>query len=132
MKREMDRLFDRFVDELPARPGLGTWSPALDVLETADAVVVKAEVPGMDPRDIQLQIQDQTLVLRGEKRQEKEEKGEQYYRSERSYGAFARLVRLPAPVDPGRATATFKQGLLTVSLPKAPAARGSLIPIKAE
>ena len=133
MKQDMDRLFDRFWEgDLAPLPSMGTWAPALDVSETKDAVMVKAEVPGMDSTDIQLSLHDQTLTLKGEKKQEKEEKDEHYYRAERSYGAFVRTVRLPATVDGSKVTATFKNGLLTVTLPKAPAAKGTTIPIKAE
>ena len=131
MKQEMDRLFDRFWEDVPQLPSMGTWAPALDVSETKDAVMVKAEVPGMDTADIQLSLHDQALTLKGEKKQEKEEKDEHYYRVERVYGAFARTVRLPATVDGSKVTATFKNGLLMVTLPKAPAARGTMIPIKA-
>lgn len=133
MKREMDRLFDRFWEgDLSQLPSMGEWAPALDVSETKDAVMVKAEVPGMDPKEIQLSLQDQFLTLKGEKKQEKEEKDEHYYRAERSYGAFVRTVRLPATVDGSKVTAGFKNGLLTVSFPKAPTAKGTTIPIKAE
>jgi HSP20 family protein len=133
MRKEMDRLFDRFWEgDFPHLPSLGEWTPALDVSETKDAVMVKAEVPGMDAQDIQLSLQDQVLTLKGEKKQEKEEKDEHYYRAERSYGAFVRTLRLPAPVDGSKVTASFKNGLLTVTLPKAPTAKGTTIPIKAE
>jgi HSP20 family protein len=133
MKKEMDRVFDRFWEgDFPQLPAFGEWAPALDVSETKDAVVVKVEVPGADPKDIQVSLQDEVLTLKGEKKQEKEEKDEHYYRSERSYGAFVRAVRLPAPVDGSKVTASFKQGVLTVTLPKAPAAKGTTIPIKAE
>jgi HSP20 family protein len=95
--------------------------------------MVKAEVPGMDAKDIELSLHGEVLTLKGEKKQEKEteEKNEHYYRIERSYGAFARAIRLPASVDGSKVTATFKNGLLTVTLPKAPAAKGTTIPIKA-
>jgi HSP20 family protein len=133
MKKDMDRLFEQFWEgDYHRLPALGEWTPALDFSETKDAVFVKAEVPGMDPQDIQLTLQDQVLSLKGEKRQEKEEKDEHYYRMERSYGAFARAIRLPAPVDGSKVTASFKHGLLTVILPKASMAKGATIPIKAE
>jgi HSP20 family protein len=133
MKQEMDRLFDRFWEgDMTPLPAMGTWAPALDISETKDAVMVKAEVPGMESTDIHLSLHDQTLTLKGEKKQEKEEKDEHYYRAERSYGAFVRTVRLPATVDGSKVSATFKNGLLTVTLPKAPAAKGTTIPIKAE
>jgi HSP20 family protein len=133
LKQEMDRLFDRFFeprwDEFAV---LGEWAPQLDLSETKDALVVKAEVPGMDPKDIQISLQEQLLTIKGEKKQEKEEKDERYHRIERSYGAFTRAVRLPVAVDAEKATASFKNGLLTVKLPKTPAAKGTTIPVKTE
>jgi HSP20 family protein len=134
MRKEMDRLLDRFWEgDFPEMPAvLGKWAPALDVSETKEAVMVKAEVPGMEPKDIQVSLEDQTLTLKGEKKQSKEEKDEHYYRSERSYGAFVRTVRLPAAVDAAKVAATFKNGLLTVTLPKAPGAKGTSIPIKTD
>ena len=132
LKTEMDRLFDRFWErdfpELPALPG--EWSPSLDLSETNDALVVKAEIPGIEPKEIQVSLQDQILTIKGEKRQEKEEKDEHYYRKERAYGAFARSIRLPVPVAGEKVTAEFKNGVLTVTLPKTPAAKGTTIPIK--
>lgn len=132
-KRDLDRLFDRFWEgDFTQLPAMGEWTPALDVSETKDAVMVKAEVPGMDATDIGLSLHGDVLTLKGEKKHEKEENDEHYYRTERSYGAFARAVRLPALVDGSKVTATFKNGLLTVALPKAPSAKGTTIPIKAE
>ena len=139
LKREMERLFDRFPmgriefgprwDEFMA---VGEWAPSLDLSETKDALVVKVEVPGMDPKDIKISLQENLLTVKGEKRQEKEEKDERYHRVERSYGAFTRTVRLPVAVDGSKVVASFKNGLLTVTLPKTPASKGTTIPIKAE
>jgi HSP20 family protein len=135
-RNEMDRLFERFWEpdfpEWRAVGPLGEWSPTLDLADTKDALVVKAEIPGIDPKEIGLSFHDQTLTIKGEKKHEKEEKDEQYYRVERSYGAFARSIRLPVPVDASKVTATFKNGVLTVTLPKGAAAKGTTIPIKAE
>jgi HSP20 family protein len=133
MRRDLDRLLDRFWEgDFPQLPALGEWAPALDVSETKDAVIVKAEVPGLDPKAIELSLLGDVLTLKGEKTRDKEQKDEHYYRIERAYGAFARAVRLPASVDGSKVAATFKHGLLTVTLPKAPAAKGSTIPVKAE
>jgi HSP20 family protein len=133
LKREMERLFDRFLeppwDELRA---LGDWTPAVDVAEGKEAITVKAEVPGVEPKDIGVSLEGDVLVLRGEKAQQKEEKDEHHHRVERSWGAFTRSLRLPGPVDGSKVTATFKNGVLTITLPKAPGARGTTIPIKAE
>ena len=132
LRNEMDRLFDRIWEgDLPERR-LGEWTPVLDFSETKEFFFVKMEVPGMDPKEIQLSLEDHLLTLKGEKKQEKEEKDEHYYRSERSYGAFVRTVRLPATVDGSKVQATFKNGLLKVTLPKAATAKGTTIPIKAE
>ncbi len=132
LKKEMDRLFERFWEtDFPEWPALGEWAPKLDVADTKEALVVTAEIPGIEPGEIELTLQDQVLAIKGEKKHEKEEKEEQYYRMERSYGAFARTIRLPVPVDASRVTATFKNGLLTVTLPKGAAAKGTTIPIKA-
>lgn len=133
LKHEMDRVFDRFLegrwDEIP---GLGEWTPNMDISETKDSLVAKVEVPGMDPKDIQISLQENLLTIKGEKRQEKEEKDEHYHRVERAYGVFTRSVRLPVAVDASKVTASFKNGLLTVTLPKTLSARGTTIPVKAE
>jgi HSP20 family protein len=137
-KQEMDRLFDRFMgakwDEFPALGEwtLGEWTPSLDLSETKENLVVKAEVPGMDPKEIEISLQEGVLTIKGEKKQEKEEKDERHHRMERAYGGFTRSVRLPVGVDGSKVNATFKNGLLTITLPKTPAAKGVAIPIKAE
>jgi HSP20 family protein len=133
LKQEMDRLFDRFFEPQWAElPALGDWAPTLDLSETKDALVMKMEVPGMDPNEIHVSLQENLLTVKGEKRQEKEEKEERYHRIERSYGAFTRSVRLPVAVDGSKVDASFKNGLLTVTLPKTPGAKGTTIPVKAE
>jgi HSP20 family protein len=133
MREQMDRLFDRFLDlrwgELPA---FGEWVPRLDLSETKDSVIVKAEIPGMDPKDVEVSLQENVLTIRGEKKQEKEEKDERHHRVERRYGAFTRSTRLPVTVDDKKVEAKFKSGVLTVTLAKAPGAKSSAIPIKAE
>lgn len=133
LKKEMDRLFERVWEgDVPDWPSFGEWAPKIDVSDTKDVLVVKAEVPGIDPKEIEVTVQDEILTIKGEKKEEKEEKDEHRYRAERSYGAFARAIRLPAPVQAGKASAAFKNGVLTVKLPKDGAAKGTAIPIKAE
>ncbi len=132
LKTEMDRLFDRFFDTTwREEPTLGAWEPKVDVAETKDAITVKAEIPGVAEKDIAIDLREGTLTIKGEKQEEKEEKDKQYHRVERSYGAFARVMRLPAAVDSGKATASFKDGVVTITLPKAPEAKGTTIPVKA-
>jgi HSP20 family protein len=131
LRREMDRVFDRFFeprgDEVESA---GEWAPKVDVSETKDAVVVKAEIPGVEQKDINVSLQDQVLTITGEKHQEKEEKSEKYHRVERSWGAFTRALRMPVAVSADKVTASFKDGMLTVTLPKAPEAKGTTIPVK--
>jgi HSP20 family protein len=134
LRREMDRVFDRFFDWEPgwAAPEVGgEWAPKVDLSETKDAFLVRAEIPGVEQKDIQLSLQDQMLTIKGEKAKEKEEKAEHYHRMESSYGSFVRAMRLPSAVEGSKVMASFKDGVLTVTLPKTPAAKGTTIPIKA-
>ena len=133
LNREMDRFWDRFGDlKWEDLPALGDWAPSMDISETKESLVAKVEVPGMEQKDIQVSLQENLLTIKGEKRQEKEEKEERLHRVERSYGAFVRSFRLPVAVDGSKVTATFKNGLLVVTMPKTPAAKGTTIPIKVE
>lgn len=121
MQREMNRLFDTFsgtwgLDSFPALDG--SFSPRMDMTEDSKAFTVTAEMPGMSEKDIDLAISGDTLTIRGEKKEEKENKGRNYYYSERSYGTFSRTIPLPVQVDVDRVTANFKKGVLTVTLPK--------------
>jgi HSP20 family protein len=129
LRKEMDRLFDRLWDG-EDMPTVGAWAPKLDLSETKDNLCIRAEVPGIEAKDIRLTLQNGVLTLQGEKRQEIEEKDERFYRTERVYGSFARSLRLPANVDTTKVSATFKNGVLMVVLPKAAEARGTAIPIK--
>jgi HSP20 family protein len=131
LKKEMDRIFDRIWEtDLPTPAAFGEWSPVIDVLEGKDELIVKVEVPGIEPKDINLTLAEQILTVSGEKKYEKEEKDEKFYRVERAMGAFSRSVRLPIPVDISKVTALFKNGLLTVTLPKTKEVKGTTIPIK--
>lgn len=133
LREQMDRLFDHFMDfKWEEFPAFGEWTPRLDLSETKENLIVKIEVPAMDPKDIEISLQENLLTIKGEKRQEREEKEERYHRVERAYGAFLRSVRLPVAVDASKVTATFKNGLLTVTLPKTPTSKGTTIPVKAE
>jgi HSP20 family protein len=131
-KDEMERMFDHlFEPRWGALEAVGEWTPKLDFSETKDAYVVKLEVPGVEQKEISVALEDQFLTVRGEKSREKEEKDEKFHRVERAWGAFARTIRLPGSVDTEKTTAAFKDGLLTVTLPKTAAAKGSFIPVKA-
>lgn len=125
LQREMDRLFEDFF----RRGGL-RWAPSVDVIETNDTVVIKAELPGLEPKDVDISVSGNTLTIRGEKKEEKEEKGKTFYRMERSYGSFCRTIDLPAAVEADKAKADYKQGVLEITLPKTEQVKAKKIPIK--
>jgi HSP20 family protein len=134
MRREMDHLWDSFFEERPTRKieQLGEWGPSLDLSETKNDLIVKAEVPGMDPKDIAISLSNDVLTIRGEKKQEKEEKEENYHFIERSYGSFSRSIRLPREVQGDKINAFYKNGVLRVTLPKSEEAKKKEIKIKVE
>ena len=135
MRRDMDRLWDSFFeDRSMVRRGdwMGEWAPSLDLAETKNEFVVKAEVPGMTPKDIDISLADGMLMIRGEKKQEKEEKEENYHFVERSYGSFTRSIRLPGEVQSDKIKAAYKDGILKVVLPKTEETRKKEIKIKVE
>ena len=119
-KGEIDRLFDDFFIRSPfGRPfERGDWMPAVDMSENEKEIVVHAEVPGMDSKDIDISLNGRVLTMKGERKQEQEEKEKNYYRIERKYGSFSRSFELPADVDPNKVKAKYKDGILTLNLPK--------------
>ena len=134
MRREMDRLWDSFFEGRASRKveEVAEWSPTLDVSETKNDLVVKAEIPGIDPKDIDISLANEMLTIKGEKKQEKEEKEENYHLVERSYGSFARTIRLPREVQSDKISASYKNGILKVTLPKSEEAKKKEIKIKVE
>ena len=128
LEREMEDMFGRW----PAWPWSERgWAPAVDMIDHEDEIVLRADLPGLDEKDIEVTVQDGTVGIRGERKEGKEEKKEDYYYSERSYGAFARTLMLPTTVEADKVKATFKNGVLEVHLPKAKEAKGKKIEIKA-
>jgi HSP20 family protein len=134
IRKEMDRLWDSFLEGRPVRrvEDDKEWIPSVDVSETKNDLVVKAELPGMDPKDIDISLNHGILTIKGEKKQEKEEKDENYHFIERSYGSFTRSVRLPREVQSNKIVASFKSGVLRVTLPKSEEAKKKEIKIKVE
>jgi len=131
LQREMNRMFDSFfrgVDE----PSLlnSTWIPAVDVAEENDAYVVKVELPGVNKDDVKITLESNILTIRGEKKVENEVKEKNYHRTERSYGAFQRSFTLPTSVKSDEIDAVYKDGILTVALPKAEEAKPKQIEVK--
>lgn len=121
LRREMDSLFDNFFggfDMEPFEGRLGSFSPRVDVIENDREIRVSVELPGMDDKDIDVSLNKDMLTIRGEKKEEKEQKGKDYYRMERSYGSFSRTVPLPVEIDMEKAAASFKKGVLNITLPK--------------
>ncbi|MBS0660297.1 MAG: Hsp20/alpha crystallin family protein [Verrucomicrobia bacterium] len=123
---EMTRLFDfPFFGRLPGAPV--SWTPAFDLAEDQDAVTVRAELPGLKKDQIQINLQDDTLTITGERKFEGE--GQNHIRRERGFGRFERSIRLNTPIDETGAKATFEDGVLTLVLPKAPEAKPRQIAI---
>ncbi|MBA3893738.1 MAG: Hsp20/alpha crystallin family protein [Gemmatimonadales bacterium] len=106
------------------------WHPAVDVFEDKDAVRIVAELPGVSPEDVKLSLENNLLIIRGEKKQEAEERNERVHRYERSYGSFERAFMLPATVDGEKIAAEYRNGVLTVTVPKAERARPREIPVR--
>lgn len=119
---EIDRLFDDFFTDpfglVPLRHSESAFMPKVDVVETDKEVKVSAEIPGMEEKDIDVQLNGDILTISGEKSSEHEEKTGQYHRMERSYGSFRRDVQLPSDVDANKVEAVFSKGVLTINLPK--------------
>lgn len=133
LRREMDRIWDSFFSRgFELEPLPGEWVPSLDISETADSIEVKAELPGMDPKDIEISLSGDNLMIKGEKKQEKKEKSKNYHRVETRYGAFSRSISLPASVKSEDIKAVYKKGVLSISLPKKEEAKPKQIPVKAE
>ncbi|HEX5761274.1 MAG TPA: Hsp20/alpha crystallin family protein [Thermoanaerobaculia bacterium] len=109
--------------------GTRSWAPPVDVFETEEAYVVKAELPGMSREDLDITLENNVLRVSGERKFDRDEKKENYHRIERSYGAFSRAFALPSQVDGERVEATFQDGVLTVTVPKAAQARPRKISI---
>ncbi|MDR3710644.1 MAG: Hsp20/alpha crystallin family protein [Capsulimonadaceae bacterium] len=125
LQREMNRLFQDSVSgaggsrgQLRESAAAGIWAPAVDVAEDANEIVLKSELPGVKQEDLDIEVSNDTLTIRGEKKFEDEEKKGSYIRIERAYGTFQRSFNLGVPIDQNQITASFKDGVLTVHLPK--------------
>ena len=132
LRREMDRLWDDYFGSgrRALRPLSTEFAPAVDVKETADQIVVKAEVPGMDAQDINISVTGDVLTIKGEKKSEREEQEENYHLVERSYGSFSRSLAMPAAVDMDKIEAKYDKGVLTITCPKKEEVKPKAIEIK--
>jgi len=131
LRREMDKLWDRSLGETPfARTFSESWLPSVDISETKDNFVVKAELPGLEAKDVNVSISGDILTIKGEKKAEEEEKDEHYHCVERYSGSFQRVFQLPSGVKADKIKATFDKGVLKVTLPKVEEAKKKKIEVK--
>ena len=137
LQREVDRLFEDFTRGFPSFPtfpaqtrGAADLIPSMDVTETDKEIEITAELPGLEEKDVQINLSDNLLTIRGEKKAEKEQKEKDYRLVERSYGSFSRTLELPEGVDPNGIKATIAKGVLKVTVPKPAPAQAKKIDVK--
>jgi HSP20 family protein len=118
-RKEMEEMMQRFFGDAttPTRV-VQSWTPRVDVEETEKEILVKADLPGVDPKNIEISIENGLLTVRGEKKEEKEDKQKNYHRIERFTGSFQRTIALPSSADPEKVTATSTHGVVTITIPK--------------
>ena len=132
IQREMNRLFDDFFKGFDLAPSetfsdrFGKYSPSIDVKESDEEIIVTAELPGLDEKDFEVLMSNDSLTIKGEKKEEKEDKGKDYYRMERSFGYFSRVVPLPEGIDAAKVDAKFKNGVLKITLPRTEEAKSKI------
>ena len=119
MQSDMNRMFDRFFEGGRGNGGaIRRWIPPMDLLESDDDIVLRADLPGMTEDDVEIEIKDGVLTISGEREAEHEQKGEGFHRVERAFGRFSRSLSLPAGVDASKVAASFTDGVLEVKVPK--------------
>lgn len=119
MREDMERLFDSMIGRFPREREQALWAPAVDVEETNEAMIIRAELPGMKREDIKVKVAEDMVTISGERKYEAEKKDRTFHRVERAYGSFQRTIVLPISVQGERAVASYKTGLLELVLPKA-------------
>jgi HSP20 family protein len=130
-QRDFDRLLREAFSPALAEGEVSTrtWAPPVDIFENGDSLVLKAELPGINPDDVEIRVEDSTLYLKGERKFEKEVKEQNYHRVERTYGTFTRTFTLPNSVDADKVAASYKDGVLTLTMPKKEEAKPKTIKI---
>jgi HSP20 family protein len=123
LQREMNSLFDNFFRGFNVAPqgfaaGMGSFKPSIDVKENEKEVMIKAELPGVEETDIDVTVTNDSVTIKGEKKEGKEDKDKNYYYMERSYGSFCRVIPLGTEIESGKAQASFKNGILDIKVPK--------------
>lgn len=124
------RLFQDSLSRLFSEPASRPWSPAVDIYETENELVLKADLPEVDPKNVAIQLENGTLTLKGERKFEEQKNGKGFHRIERSYGSFVRAFSLPETVDGDKVKADYKNGVLTVTLPKKEVAKPKTINVE--
>ena len=135
LQDRMDRLFEESLSRnkvFEQSLASGLWSPAVDIYETENEIILKAELPGLKKEDVSIEVTDDSLTLSGERSFEKDVKEENYHRIERSYGSFSRTFSLPSTVDRDNVIAKFNDGILEIHIPKAEKSTARVIEIKEE
>lgn len=131
MQTRLNRLFgSRQPSQTAEFPAFAGWSPAVDVQETDKEYLIKADLPDVKREDVRVELQEGMLAIEGERRQEKEETGKRFHKIEREYGKFVRRFAVPTEVDASKASAEFRDGVLSVHLPKSPIAKPKTITVK--
>lgn len=128
-RKEMEEVMERFFGENAKFPTAPTWAPRVDVEETDKEIVVKADLPGVDPKNVEITVENGVLTVRGEKKEEKREGDKNYHRLERFAGSFYRAIQLPPSADAEKVSATSANGVVTVAIPKKPEAQPKKIAV---
>ncbi len=129
-RKEMEDVMERFFGNENGKPRtVETWAPRVDVEETEKEILVKADLPGVDPKNVEITVENGVLMVRGEKKEEKEEKKKNYHRLERFAGSFYRAIQLPPGADAEKVSATSANGVVTIAIPKKPEAQPKKIAV---
>jgi HSP20 family protein len=132
LRDSMDRLFDRTLSRMDSDFDTVSWALPLDVIESNEEFVVKASLPGIDPDDLEINYSENTLTIRGETKMEQEVEESRYHLRERRYGRFSRSISLPSKIDSDEIKADYRNGILTLHLPKTEEVKPKRISVKAE
>jgi HSP20 family protein len=130
LRESMDKLFEDFFTRQPRSQALTAWQPSVEVFETDGDIVVRAELPGIDPKHVDISVTQDTLTIRGEAKAEHEEKGRNYFRRELRYGSFVRTLGLPNEVKGDQAKASYKNGILEIRIPKGERAKPKSVKVE--
>ncbi len=131
-RKEMEGVFNRFFGPMTEaeREAKHAWSPRVDVSETDKAITVLADLPGVDPKEVEITLADGVMTIKGEKKEEREDKGKNFYKTERFVGTFYRQLVLPVGADEEKVTATYTNGTVMINIPKKPSALPKKVAIK--